>query len=438
MKYWFLFKPVFFIISLLSGTYLILYIEKLKPSDLGSYGNIFEKKIIIKKNVFYPLRLSKKLSPKEIKFARIAWKYFENNYHDSTGFVNSLDMRESTNFRDMTSYLMGMISAYEIGIIDKKVMDVRFQGFLKSLSKIKLYKDILPNKLYNPQTLQMQCAENKISGIGIGWSAIDIGRFFSFVHKIRLDYPQYFPLLKGGLKRWKIENMIENGYLFGIIANKDKSLHKVQECTLGYEEYCSIGLLRDGYDVNEAMSYVDFIKFKNIYDIEIGVDTRETENQYPYNYLLSDPYLLEGIEYGWNINSKELAYRIYQVQKERYHHTQIITAVSEDIIDSLSARLFYTIHADGKNWKCLDEKCIDSDKYKTTSTKAAFAWYVLFKDDYSEILFNNIQHLYDPQRGWYSGRFENTGLPNKSITCYTNGLILEALNYKVNGKIIRF
>lgn len=40
--YAFLVKPIFFIGSLLFATWLVLYIEKIKPSDLGKYESIFK------------------------------------------------------------------------------------------------------------------------------------------------------------------------------------------------------------------------------------------------------------------------------------------------------------------------------------------------------------------------------------------------------------
>lgn len=42
-KYSFLFKPVFFIFCLLSGSWIVLKIEKLSPSDFGRYKSLFEK-----------------------------------------------------------------------------------------------------------------------------------------------------------------------------------------------------------------------------------------------------------------------------------------------------------------------------------------------------------------------------------------------------------
>ncbi len=41
-KYSFLFKPVFYIFNIIFATWLVLKIEKLHPSSLGSYSSIFE------------------------------------------------------------------------------------------------------------------------------------------------------------------------------------------------------------------------------------------------------------------------------------------------------------------------------------------------------------------------------------------------------------
>ena len=52
-KYNFLFKPLFFICSLLFATWLVLYIEKISPSDLGKYESLFNSR---------PKQLPKKLN----------------------------------------------------------------------------------------------------------------------------------------------------------------------------------------------------------------------------------------------------------------------------------------------------------------------------------------------------------------------------------------
>ncbi|TVR81423.1 MAG: DUF3131 domain-containing protein [Chitinophagaceae bacterium] len=436
----FLIKPVFFIVCLLLAVHLVLWLEQLKPSDFGFYRDIFTKEVIIQKRAEYPLREPKgTLSEQEMEFARIAWTYFENNYHEETGFVNSVQDYPAATLWDLTSYMLGMISAYEIGIIDSFEFDNRLTTYIQSLSEIQLYRDKLPNKVYNAISLQMVDYADQPTEMGVGWSALDIGRFFSFVNKVVFDYPAYHSLLRNAIGHWQIDKMIDKATMYGLVFNpKDGQPMSVQEGKLGYEQYCARGLMMAGYDVSEAMKYTDFLRFVRIFGEDIAVDTREIRRHPAHNYILSEPYMLDGIEYGWDFTSRELAYRVYKVQKERYKRTGIITAVSEDHVDESPYFVYNCVYADGKTWVCVAENGDDADEFRSLSTKAAISWYVLYEDDYSDVLLNAVKNLYDPERGWYSGRYEKTGEINTAITANTNGIILTALNYLKNGRVVGF
>lgn len=56
-KYKFLLKPLFFIFNLIFATCLVLWIEKLSPSDLGRFKSIFESPTPkqTEKNIFMEL-----------------------------------------------------------------------------------------------------------------------------------------------------------------------------------------------------------------------------------------------------------------------------------------------------------------------------------------------------------------------------------------------
>jgi hypothetical protein len=41
-KYKFLLKPLFFIFNIIFATWLVLMIERIKPSDFGAYQSVFE------------------------------------------------------------------------------------------------------------------------------------------------------------------------------------------------------------------------------------------------------------------------------------------------------------------------------------------------------------------------------------------------------------
>jgi hypothetical protein len=436
-SYKFLFKPLFFIFSLIIASVVILYIEKLKPSDLGHLEGLFTKDDEIIKRKDYPIKPPQGfLTSEEVFFARIAWKYFENNYHEPTGFVNGKDNCPVFNLKDLTDYLMGMISAYEIGIVDSLEVDRRMLKLMLTLSEMELYEEKLPNERYHVVSGKMLDGNNEISEEGTGWSARDIGRFFSFVNKIVFDYPQYQNLLKRVLSKWKINEMLYEGYLSEYVGESEKRL--MPTVRLGYEEYCSKNLFKAGFDASSGLKYYGFIKFVDLYGERIAVDRREIRNKFNYNFIQSEPYVLDGLEYGWDLNSRELAYRIFKVQKERYLREDILTAVSEDFVDQPPYYVYNSIYGNFNQWVCYDEKGKKKQDLKTISTKIAFAWHALYDDEYSERLFDAVKDLYDPDRGWYSGIYEKTGKTNKVISCNTNGIILESFNYKLNGRLIKF
>jgi hypothetical protein len=438
LKY--LIKPLVMLIAIYAGANAVLFIEKARPSDFGFYKDIFSKEIVIKPTtVGYPMRkFGDSLTEKDFKYAKIAWKYFENNYQKNTGFFNSVDAYPATTLWDISSSLHAMMSAYEIGIINKEEFEDKMTKILSSMAIMSLYNDELPNKMYNTFNLKMVDYSNHTSKEGIGWSAMDVGRFLGVVSRIHKFYPMYTVLINQVVSRWDIDKILEDSTLHGIGFNfKDKGVTIVQEGKLGYEEYASKGYMLNAYDASESLKYTDFIKFEEIYGIEIAADTREVKHHPAYNYVLSEPYILDGLEYGWDINSRELAYRVYKVQKKRANELGIPVALSEGHIDKAPYFVYNSIYTNGEKWVCISENGEDAEEFKSFSTKTAFSWATLYDDDYTTLLIKNIEGLYNEDKGWYSGRYDKDQSINKTLTANTNGVILECINYKLNGPLIK-
>jgi len=221
-RYYFLLKPMISIAALLAGTYFVLWIEKSKPTDFGFYKNIFSKGEVITKSKFYPMRKQTYLTKEELDIAKIAWTYFVNNYNDSTGLINASDKYPAVTMWDITSGAMGVVSAYEIGLIDSAECYVKIGKLLESLALIPLFHGRLPNKVYNAKTLKMVDYSNSEVPDGLGWTAVDIGRFFVLVNKIYRDFPLYTPLMNKVIGRWNLDDMIKDGFLQGIsFTSKD-------------------------------------------------------------------------------------------------------------------------------------------------------------------------------------------------------------------------
>ena len=94
-KYKFLFKPLFFIFSLLFATWLVIKIEKISPSDFGRYRSLFEKEV---KPV--PVRHSNCNEAKCISSGKVALKILCMQYKQGIVDSSSLDKQLEIFFKN--------------------------------------------------------------------------------------------------------------------------------------------------------------------------------------------------------------------------------------------------------------------------------------------------------------------------------------------------
>ncbi len=415
--------------------FLLSDIGVIKVKVIGASSERRAISIQITPNI--PIAKNSSLTKEDIERAKIAWKYFERNYNPETGLVNSVDGFPFTTLWDTASYLLGTISAYRIGIIDQEIFHERVVKLLNTLAKLPLYHDQLPNKSYNTKTLQMVDYNNKPTKEGIGWSAIDIGRLFVPLNVLVYEYSEYIPLIKKVIGRWKFDRMFKDGLLYG--TGHTGTMERIhQEGRLGYEEYVSKSFALLGFDVSRAYDYLDWTGLIDIYGVKVPVDIRMPEKFGAHTYMLSEPYILDGLEFGWDYYSREFSYRVYLAQERRFEKTNILTAVTETALDMKPYFVYNTVYADGKLWACMTDKGRHSEKWRTISTKAALGWAYLYNTPYTKLLEKKVAKLYDKDKGFYSGIYEVDGRINKVITCNTNGIILEMIHYKKEGPFLKF
>lgn len=423
-----------FLFALITAFALVFWLERVDVSGTGSAISFEEQ--VEQTADFEPVE-PRPLTEQELVWAKIAWKYFQNNTIAETGLANSVDQYTASTLWDTSSYLMGVISAYRIGLIREGEFNARIYKALDSLAKLPLFEDKLPNKSYNTESLAMVDYTNKASEQGIGWSAIDIGRVMVPFNILVWDYPQHSRMVGKVLERWDVEPMLKGGTMFGAAVTDEGDTEYPQEGRLGYEEYASKSFNLMGMDVSAALDYLNFLKFVNVYGIEVATDSRDPQIYHAHNYVVSEPYILDGVEFGWDRVSREFAWRVYQAQELRYKETGILTAVSEDNIDQAPYFVYNTVFTDGEIWNAITEDGEDASEFKTLSTKAVFGWDALYATDYTQKMMDAIADAHDPERGWYSGIYEKTGEPNKAITANTNGIILETLAFRQDGKLMR-
>lgn len=375
------------------------------------------------------------LTPEEETYARTAWQYFLNNYQEQTGFTNSTGGYPSGTLWDMGNYLMALNAARWLNLIDQEDFDGRLNKFLASLSGLRLFEDSLPNKVYNAATGEMVDYGNNPIERGIGWSALDIGRILAAFHVLRTCHPQYGDWLQSIVDLWAVERSIQDEQLFGAMVMPDGQTMPVQEGRLGYEEYAARGYELWGFSVPAAVSYEPF-KLVEIYGVQIPVDTRNYQDTNANNYVVSESYILDGIEFGFlNEQTADYAARVLEVQKRRYEATGQLTAVTEDNIDGPPYFLYNTVFSNGNAWATITETNELHPQLRSISTKAAFGWRYIFPDSqYAQQLFEVAKGLMSPDGGgFYAGLYEETSQPNTALTGNTNGLIMEILYYKARG-----
>ena len=378
--------------------------------------------------------LSAPLAPEEEGYARTAWQYFLNNYQEATGFTNSVGGYPSGSLWDMGNYLMALNAARWLNLIDQKDFDMRLNKFLTTLAGLRLFENTLPHKTYNAATGQLVDYNNKPVERGIGWSALDIGRMLAALHVIRTCHPQYSDWLTGIVKKWHIDQSLRDGELYGAAVLADGKTMPVQEGRLGYEEYAVRGYELWGFKADKARSLQPF-KFVDIYGVQIPVDSRDYQSSGANNYVVSESYILDGIEFGLQGDLADYASRVLEAQKRRYDATQQLTAVSEDNLDGAPYFLYNTVYANGASWAAITDENKPYPLFRSISTKAAFGWHYLYPtNDYAKKVFDAVKDLRDPAGGgFYTGLYEATKQPNKALTGNTNGLILEILFFKARG-----
>lgn len=421
---------IVFLFALVAGSVLIYFLNGI---DMETKG--YSKRDAMELTAPTMDNSTQTLTAEELQWARTAWKYFEHNYQDKTGLVNSTNSFPSTTLWDTGNYLYALISAHRLGIIDIALFEYRMNKLLTSLEKIKLYEGTLPNKVYNTTTLKMTDYGNNVVTKGIGWSAIDVGRILSPLFFIKKHYGQYSERIHKMLSKWDFKKLENKGQLQGCgIEHKKKFC--VQEGRLSYEQYTANVFTLFAVGLYSSMKYTNYLGFKTMYDIDIPYDIRDKDNFGANNYVLMEAYILDGLEFGWDYHSKEFSYRLYQVQEERYKRTGILTAITEDHIDQKPYFIYNNIFVNKKEWSAIAETGEEFNDLKTLSTKASFGLHALYKTAYTQKLLDKVKTL-QTDKGWYAGFYENDWRINKAITCNTNAIILESLLYQVEGTLLK-
>lgn len=387
------------------------------------------------------------LTERELAMARTAWKYFENNTQPS-GLANAVDQYPSATMWDTASYLAAIVSARELGLVTPEAADARLAKLLAALGSLSFFRNELPNKVYHTQSLEKVDYGNRPGEIG--FSALDLGRMLVWLKIVKERYPQHADAVDRFVLRWKFDRVVDRGgMLFGAMIDKERKLQYVQEGRLGYEEYAARGFELWGFST-ELASHADPYATVPIYCVEVPYDARDPRKYYQHNYVVSESYVLDGLEFDWDRTlarggarhshpwMADFAHRVYQAQENRFRATGILTARSEHQLEAEPYFVYDTVFTDGYPWNTITEDGRYMPQFAAVSLKAALGMWVLWKSDYTDRLFEAIAGQSDPARGFHEGILENGKGPIRAFTANNNGIMLEALLYKAKGKLLQW
>ncbi|MDZ8056242.1 MAG: DUF3131 domain-containing protein [Aulosira sp. ZfuVER01] len=407
-------------------------VAKLDADSIVLQGTVITPSELIDKTPFITAG-DQKLDAVDMAAARLAWSYFQRNWNDQTGLVNSADGFAAVTMWDQAAAIAALVSARELDIIPAAEFEAKMTKMLQTLASLPLYKGELPNKVYNAKTLipvnygQLEKKEE------VGWSAIDLGRMAIWLKIVEAKYPKMRSPVQAVWKHWQVKRLTKNGQMYGTAVVKDKEQYN-QEGRLGYENYAAYGLKLWGLDVKQALDHKSNTAFVNLYGQGVPYDRRDAKNSGANNYVLSEPYILDGIETGFKALPKAYADRILAAQEARYQATNELTALTEDNLDRPPYFVYNSLFVNGKPWATITDTQEQHNNLRFLSAKAAIGWNVLYNTAYTHSLADTVFNKLKSDKGWYNGLYESLRQPNKSLTANNNGVILESFLYKQVGK----
>ncbi|PLR39583.1 hypothetical protein CYR55_06800 [Chimaeribacter californicus] len=390
----------------------------------------------------YPGRMGD-LTDEERQWAEVAWRYFKNNTQAGTGLTNASDNRPVTNLWQIGDSLIALTAARQLGLVDEVEFDDRLTRLLATLNQLPLTGLKTPNLLYNTTNAAMVDYSNKPATLG--WSAQDIARLMTGLRIVALWHPIYSEYLDRIILRWNFCNVVDNNGQLLRGGMRDGKLTPQPEGRLGYSEYGAAALALWGFPSEKSVTppYQSVI----VDGIAIDVDARDPRTTYTPAVVTNTPYVLGGLEYGWQTPGndttlltaqRQRAQNIYRVQEQRWQTLKILTARDEYNLNAAPWHIYDTVFGNGYAWNTLGD---DGNFYPSralVSTRAVFGLWTLWDTGFTDALMAMTRLTRDNQRGWYEGRFEATGGYNRMITLTTNAMVLEALMYKSNyGPLIR-
>lgn len=354
--------------------------------------------------------------------ARLSWRYLDRHYQPATGLVNATPDWSNTTVWDVGGQIIAYHAAKELGLIEADAYHERTRKLLATLERAPLFRGAAFNKLYSS-------ADGSIGTSRLGWSATDLGRLFVALKLLATHEPQYAAQAERIVRRNDFGQLVKDGYLHGQLIGSRGQPWTFQEGRIGYEQYVARGFAAWGADVGNALDVRKNAEPVEVLGVQLYRDRRKLDR------LLSEPFILHGIELGLSGDMQTLAANLLRAQEARYRQTGRVTIVSEDAL-SVKPHYFYyyCVYCNGKPFVIdISSPGKELDSPRWVSTKAAFGWHALMPSDYTRTATEYVAKAKHPDRGYASGVFEGTGESTMTFDINTASVLLEIAYYQLRG-----
>jgi hypothetical protein len=366
------------------------------------------------------------LTAAEVRFytqmAEHSLVYLNTYYQPATGLVSATPEWHNTTMWDVGGQLLAYLAAKDVGLITAEEFDKRTSKTMATLEKLPLTRGAAFGKTYLTKT--------GAPGDGrSGWSATDLGRFFLALKILAIHEPKYAAQAERIVKRNNFKRLVKDGYMWGELPGSNGKPWAYQEGRIGYEQYMAHGFSRWGHDVKPALSVSTNAKPVEVMGVKLLADKRYQDR------LLSEPFILYGVELGLTGEMHALAEGVLKVQEARFTKTGKMTMASEDAVPIAPDYFYYyCVYCDAKPFVIQgagSDKHLDGPRW--VSTKAAFGWDAILPSPYTKKATEYVAVALDPKKGWSSGAYEDKREATGAYDVNTAAVLLEIAAYRLRG-----
>ena len=351
-----------------------------------------------------------------------AWRFVVANTDSRTGLVRATPGYGNATTWDMASAIAAIWSAYRLDLIDTDEYSERMSRLLTTIADLPLFENAAYHKIYEVSSGRM-VSGGRPDDRGYAWSATDLGRFLVWLAIVRATDPEHAPLAERIAGRMDYSRIVRDGYAHGYDANR-RVYKSFQEGRVGYEQYIGAGFDLWGHAVEPMLDPT-----LHGSPVEVMGHTLLRDDR-GHDRIVSEPFVMMGLEVGWDPETAELARNVLAVQRARWRETGRVTIASEDAID-LPPNYFYyyCVYCGGTPFVIETHDPGERRNVQPwVSTKNAFGWNALLPDDYTELAWRTVQAARDDY-GWMSGVFERSGRTTGTHDINTAAIILESAAY---------